>query len=165
MPRRGSSARGALLVATSTSAIVLALAPAASGTIVPQRAMAGVSLGMSRTQVESVAGKPLRVERQHNEFGSLTRFIYPGRVAVDFQGDATVTAVWTTGRKERTARGVGVGSTRAQVLRLVSGARCETTDGLFAHCFVGSFEPGKRVTDFILSNGRVTRITVGFVID
>ena len=75
MPRRGSSARGALLVATSTSAIVLALAPAASGTIVPQRAMAGVSLGMSRTQVESVAGKALRVERQHNEFGSLTRFI------------------------------------------------------------------------------------------
>jgi hypothetical protein len=150
--------------------IVVAIAAASfahavGATIVPQRAIGGVRLGMTKAQVGRAAGKPLRIEHAKNEFGSLTRFVYPGRVSVDFQGNASVTAVWTTGTKERTARGVGVGSTRAQVLRLVAGARCEATDGLFAHCFVGSFEPGKRVTDFILSSGRVTRVTVGFVID
>ena len=75
-----------------------------------------------------------------------------------------MTAVWTTGTKERTARGIGVGSTRAQVLLLVPGARSESQAG-YVHCVVGSFEPGRRVTDFRLSNGRVTRVTVGFVID
>ena len=160
MLRRRALTCGAIVLA----ATALASTPMASGTIVPQRAMAKVSLGMNRAQVERVAGKPLRVERRHNEFGSLTRLVYPGPVTVDFQGNATVTAVWTTGKTERTSRGVGVGSTRAQVLRLVPGARCETTAG-FAHCYVGSFEPGRRVTDFRLSNGRVTRVTVGFVID
>ena len=160
MPARGNGARGFVLLAASA----LALAPAVDAAIVSQRAMAGVSLGMTRAQVARNAGKPLRVEHQNNEFGSLTRLVYPGSITVDFQGNRTVTAVWTTGKKERTARGVGVGSTRAQVLRLVPGARCETTAG-FAHCFVGSFEPGKRVTDFILDRGRVIRVTVGFVID
>ena len=126
--------------------------------------MAGVNLGMTRAQVERAIGKPRRVEHLRNEFGSLTRLIYAGPVVVDLQGNTTVTAVSTIGKSERTARGVGVGSTRAQVLRLVPGARCETTGG-FAHCYVGSFEPGKRVTDFRLSRGLVTRVTVGFVID
>ena len=150
--------------AIAIAAGVVALAPAASGAIVPQRAMAGISLGMTRAQVTRVAGKPLRVAQLHNEFGALTRLSYPGAVVVDFQGNSTVTAVSTTGTRERTAHGVGVGSTRAQVLRHVPGARCETTAG-FAHCYVGSFGPGTRVTDFVLARGRVTRVTVGFVID
>ena len=156
--------RAPLCAAIGLAAAALVLAPVAFGKIIPQRGMAGVSLGLTRTQVTRVAGKPSRVVHKHNEFGSLTRFVYLGSVTVDFQGDATVTAVWTTGPKERTARGIGVGSTRAQVLRLVPGARCESQAG-FANCFVGSFEPGRRVTDFRLSNGRVSRVTVGFVID
>jgi len=150
--------------AAVVAAVGLMLATAASATIVPQRAMAGISLGMTRVQVTRAAGKPLRITHLHNEFGALTRFVYSGALVVDFQGSSTVTAVWTTGTKERTARGVGVGSTRRQVLRLVPSARCETTAG-FTHCYVGTFAPGTRVTDFRLLNGRVTRVTVGFVID
>lgn len=160
MPARGNGARGFVLLAASA----LALAPAVDAAIVPQRAMAGVSLGMTRAQVERAAGKPVRVEHLRNEFGALTRLVFAGAVVVDFQGNANVTAVSTTGKRERTARDVGVGSTRAQVLRLVPASRCETSAG-FAHCFVGSFEPGKRVTDFRLDHGRVTKVTVGFVID
>ena len=160
MPLRKTAAR----IVIALAATALAMAHTAGATIIPQRAMAGVSLGMTRAQVEKAAGKPLRIEHAKNEFGSLTRLVYPGRIMVNFQGNANVTAVWTTGTKERTIRGVGVGSTRAQVLRFVPDVHCETTSG-FAHCFVGSFEPGKRVTDFRLAHGRVTRVTVGFVID
>ncbi len=160
MPSRRASSHAAIAIA----ATALVLTPIASATIVPQRSMAGISLGMSRMQVTRLAGKPLRAEHRSNEFGSLSRLVYAGSITVDFQGNRTVTAISTTGRRERTARGLGVGSTRADVQRLVPGIRCETTAG-FAHCYVGRFEPGRRVTDFRLSYGVVTRVTVGFVVD
>ncbi len=156
--------RASIFGAVALATFTLTLTPTAGARIVPQHAMAGVSLGMTRVQVTRAAGKPLRIGHLRNEFGALTRFVYSGPIVVDFQGNSTVTAVSTTGTKERTARGVGVGSTRRQVLRLVSGARCETTAG-FTHCYVGTFGPGTRVTDFRLLNGRVARVTVGFVID
>ena len=45
-------------------------------------------------------------------------------------------------------------------------SRCRTEFG-FRHCFVGSFMPGRRVTDFFISRatGRVTEVVVGLVID
>lgn len=155
------SMRGAL---TAVAVVASALAATANAKIVPQSAIAGVRLGMTQAQVQSQLGKPLGMEHKQNEFGSYTRFNYFGNLIIDFQGNATVTAVSTTGKTERTARGIGVGSTKAQVLRLVSGVRCETGSG-FAHCYIGSFTPGKRVTDFRLSRGRVARVTIGFVID
>lgn len=146
------------------AAASLVLAPTTGATIRPQRGIAGISLGMTRAQVERAAGRPVRVLQRLNEFGSVTELVYPRAILVDFQGDARVTAVSTTGKLERTSESVGVGSTRAQILRLVRGTRCETTAG-FTHCFLGSFRPGARVTDFSLSHGRVIRVTVGFVID
>ena len=108
-------------------------------------------------------GKPLAVIRRRNEFGPFTEYRYPFLLRVFFQGNERATAVETRGRRERTARGVGVGSTGAQVRRLVRGVRCE--GGRDGHCFVGSFRPGRRVTDFFLRGGRVARIVVGVVID
>jgi hypothetical protein len=83
---------------------------------------------------------------------------------VTFQGNRTVTNVSTTRRSERTARGVGVGVTEAIVRARVSGIRCRT-EVETRHCFVGSFLPGRRVTDFFIGHGRVVRVNVGFVID
>jgi hypothetical protein len=145
-------------------AALLALSPAAGATIHLQRGLAGLEVGMTRAQVERVAGRPIRVRRLRNEFGSVTQLFYPHALLVTLQGDRRVTALSTTGRIERTRSGIGVGSTGAQVLRLVPGTRCETTGG-FGHCFLGSFTPGARVTDFALKNRRVSRVTVGIVID
>ncbi len=54
---------------------------------------------------------------------------------VTFQGNATVTAISTTGKHERTNGGSGVGSTE-QALRSELNVRCETL-GDFRHCYLG----------------------------
>jgi hypothetical protein len=75
--------------------------------------------------------------------------------------DRKVFNLSTTAKSEKTATGVGVGSTAAAVKSGVKGARCDQK-----HCWVGRFEGGRKVTDFQLSaKGRVTRVTVGYVLD
>lgn len=119
---------------------------------------------MSQERVREVLGQPLRVIHGANDFGPYTEFRYPHLVRVTFQGNASVTAVSTTGRFERTSAGVGVGSAESDVEAGVPGVRCEAAGNL-RECHVGSFTPGKRVTSFLLRKGVVARVTVGFVID
>jgi hypothetical protein len=141
---------------------VLALAAAAGAAIVPQKGIAGVSLGMTQAQVRSVLGKPPKVKHGTGAFGPYTKFQYPGLV-VTFQGK--VSDVTTTRSSERTSTGVGVGSKEADVRAKVKGVKCKTESGGFRHCYVGSFLPGKRVTDFRIKHGKVTSVEVGFVSD
>jgi hypothetical protein len=149
--------------ALCVTALVLALAEPGSAAIVPQRSIAGVRLEMTRAQVRAALGAPRSAVHGSNEFGSFTVYRYRG-LRVTFQGNRTVTDVFTTRPTERTARGVGAGSTEAQVRARVAHVRCRSESG-FRHCFVGSFLPGKRVTDFRIRRGRVTSVDVGFVVD
>jgi hypothetical protein len=148
----------------ATGAAALAMVAPAGAAIVVQKGMAGVRLGMTKTAVRGALGAPIGQLTGENEFGPYTEYRYHHRVRVFFQGNATVTAVSTTGTFERTAGGVGVGSTEAAVKEGVGGVRCMTELG-FRHCLVGRLEPGRRVTDFHLRNGEVVRVVVGFVID
>ena len=152
-----------MLVATSIAA--LALAGAAGATIVPQSGMAGVQLGMTKAQVKGVLGKPSRIVHGTNDFGSYTEFGYPYRLVVTFQGNANVSGIATTGVHERTANGAGVGSTEGRLRIRVPHLTCESVTSSFRHCFLGQFIAGHRVTDFRIGRGKVTRVTIGFVID
>jgi hypothetical protein len=113
--------------------------------------------------VRAKLGAPARIRRGTNDFGPFVQLVYP-RVTVTFQNGPKATGVRTTSRLERTARGVGVGSTEAQVRARVAGIRCESV-GDFRHCFVGRFLAGRLVTDFQLRKGRVSVVVIGYVLD
>ena len=149
------------LIAAVTAALALAL-PAGS-TIVPQISIGGVKLGMTQAKVRSILGKPTTTKRGSNDFGSYVTFYYTG-YQVNFQGVTNVTQIDTTTAKERTASGLGVGSTKAQVQAKLHGAKCEGPRA-GGHCYLGKFLPGAHVTDFSFRNGKVWNVTVGIVID
>ena len=141
----------------------LALAGSAQAAIVPQQGIGGARLGMTQEEVKDALGAPRTVRRASNEIGPYVTFTYPS-VQVTFFGGLRATSIVTRSAKQRTARGVGVGSTEARVAAAVPGVTCVTESG-YRHCYVGTWQPGKKVSDFTIRNGRVTRVTVGYVID
>ncbi|HEV3377906.1 MAG TPA: hypothetical protein VG126_11575 [Thermoleophilaceae bacterium] len=150
------------------SALVVAatlLAPASAEAIIQlDRGIAGARLGNTKAEVKTALGQPKRIRNGTNDFGPFTVFVYAGRINVTFQSGNTVTAVTTRGLGDRTARGIGVRSTRAAVEQRVPGVDCNTFMGTTI-CQRGEGLPGERVTAFFVRNGRVVRVTVGIVID
>ena len=144
-------------------AAALALAAGAQAAIVPQQGIGGARLGMSQKAVRAALGAPTTVRRPPNELAPTVVYTYPA-VQVTFFGGFRATSVATRSAAQRTAGGVGVGSTEARVAAAVPGVRCVTDSG-HRHCYVGVWQPGRKVTDFTIRKGRVTRVTVGFVID
>jgi len=156
-------ARPVRLSSVATGLAALAVAGGATAAIVPQQQIHGVTVGMSAAQVRAKLGKPTKVTHGRNDFGKWTAFHYPG-LSINFQSGTGATAIATLLRGQRTARGVGVGSTIAAVKTNVPGAKCVTEFGLF-HCYVGRWEPGRIVTDFSIAKGHVSRVTLGRVLD
>jgi hypothetical protein len=144
--------------------VPLAAPAAASALIQVDKGIAGARLGNTRAEVRTALGTPRSIRSGTNPFGRFVEYRYRGRIRVLFQGRRRVSSVSTTGRGDRTARNVGVGSRESTVKQRVRGVRCETLGGVRS-CHTGAFNPGEIVTDFMLRRGRVVRVTVGRVID
>ena len=153
-----------LPIALATVVAALVLPASASALIQIDRGIAGARLNNTQAEVRAALGKPVRVIRDRNIFGPTLTFTYRGGIRVFFQGRRTVTAVFLTGRGDRTRRGVGVGSSEQAVRNRVPGVTCDTVSGTRS-CHTNEFLPGQRITDFRIRNGRVTRVAVSFVID
>ena len=137
-----------LLAFTAAGVSLLAVQPALA-TIRPQQGMSRVVLGMTKAQVRARLGRPV---------GSGDARFYYARVWVGFRLGRVV-EVTTTRSTERTASGVGVDSSEADVRRSYPSVVCAPFGG-FRRCRLGSGLPGTRATDFMLGHGRVLQLTV-----
>ena len=154
-----------LVAVLALTAGVTLSAPASAGAVIQlDRGIAGARIGNTKAEVRTALGQPARVRNGTNDFGPFTVFVYNGGIRVSFQSGNAVTAVSTKGLGDRTARGVGVRSTRAAVEQRVPGVECDTFMGTTI-CQRGEGLPGERVTAFFIRGGRVVRVTVGIVID
>jgi hypothetical protein len=152
-----------VLAVVAVSAVALALPASGAGAIVVQKGIAGAELHMTKTQVRAKLGAPTRIRSGRNDFGRYTMFFYP-RVTVTFQSGSRVTALRTVSPLERTAAGVGVGSSVARVKARVPHVVCSTELGS-RQCVVGKLLPGRIVTAFAIKHGRVATVIVGIVLD
>jgi hypothetical protein len=140
------------LAAVAAAAVLLTAAADASATIVPQKGMSGVALGMTKAQVRARLGGPV---------GTGPGRWYYARVWVGFRG-GRVTEITTTRSTERTRGGLGVDSSESSLRASYPGLSC-TSAPPFRRCRLGSGAPHTRVTDFMLGHGRVLQISVALL--
>lgn len=155
--------RSALAVTALLLALAVMAPQQARAAIVVNDSIAGVGLGMSRSEVRGVLGTAASVSTGTNAFGFYRVWHYR-RLHVTFQGGSIATSIRTTRLSQRTASGVGMGSTEPQVHAGLTGESCQSFAGV-RHCRVGTLDPGGVVTDFALVGGVVVRIDMGYVID
>jgi hypothetical protein len=151
-------------VALLAAVLALAFPAIASATILINRGMFGVSLGETMKQARQKLGAP--GDASHT--GGRTIWLYSRRkLGLEFRGTHNLLHfLYTENPKERTARGVGVGSSEQDVMRLVPGVKCGTTPGLpGTDCFVFADRHGSTYgTDFsIAKNGRVGNVSIDWL--
>ena len=114
------------------AAVTALAAPAPAGaSIVVQKGMLGVSMGMKISQVTARLGPPDAVSHPTNEiFGRFTRYRY-GEVRVEFfDSDSSAFHFYTSGRSARTTNGVGVGTPESYLRSAIQGESCRNEGGL-----------------------------------
>jgi hypothetical protein len=154
-----------------TLALLAAGAAPAAAEIVPQESIAGVRLKMSKAEVAAVLGQPARKRRYVGGSGADDHFAtwtYKRRgYAVSFlrRGTYRVSSITVTGGSERTATGVGIGSTRAEVKAGVPAVHCKRYDPTYATCFIGKSRIGDITTAFRLDRrNRVKEISLAKIL-
>jgi hypothetical protein len=141
------------LAAIASAAVLAASAAAdASATIVPQKGMSGVALGMTKAQVRARLGGPI---------GTGGGRWYYARVWVGFRAGRAV-EITTTRSTERTSGGLGVDSSESSLRASYPALKCAAATP-FRRCRLGSGAPGTRVTDFMIGHGRVLQITIALL--
>lgn len=149
-----------------SAAAFLAVAAPASGSVRLGVGINGVKIGQTQAQVRANLGSPSKTVKSKNDFGPVTTFRYTAlKMVVTFQNNSNVTDVATTGLGDRTAGGVGVGSSLAYLKAKLVGEKCESVTGSLSICHIGKLGAGSRVTTFRLKSQKVTEVSVGIVID
>ena len=130
------------------------------------RSIAGVKVGDTIALVRNELGPPSRLIQGRNDFGPYSQLLYtPLKLEVFSQGRRVVTHVTTKNREERTAGGLGVGSTYSAVRAAFRTEHCESAGPGQRLCNIGALRVGRKVTTFRFTNLRVVSVSVGTVLD
>jgi hypothetical protein len=139
---------------------VLAAAPAALANIVIGQSIAGVKLSATKAQVKKVLGPPTSSDP--------TNFFYPTSVGlrINFKS-GRVGAILSFSKKQKTAKGITIGSSRARLKSAYPKAKC--SEGPFGpnslYCAVTAHYRGRKsFTSFLFetTTGGVVEIELGF---
>jgi hypothetical protein len=148
----------AFVVAVAAAALNV---PVAGATIVPQIGIGGANVGMTPAAVKAKLGPPLRSASYKNDDGSTSQELYYKTFTVIiFKGE--VAGVDTTSPKEKTASGVGVGTTETLLRRTIKGLVCKVSYGHRA-CTLGDASSKKsRITQFTIDQAtkKVKRVAI-----
>jgi hypothetical protein len=156
------------LVAGLATVGMLFTAQAGLASIVPQKGIADVELGMTTQEVRGVLGPPDRyVTVQEDAFITYRRWIYDWhklRVGVIGATGAMLTVLNVTTRspEEQTARGARVGITETSLRQRHPRVECSSYHRVRT-CALG--DPAGRQTGFVIRSGRVERIFVADVFE
>jgi hypothetical protein len=136
-------------IALLTAVLTFAFAAVADATLAVNHGMFGVSLGNTMQQVRHNLGSPDEIDHH----AGTTAWSYDSRgLFIDFRA-GRVHDLSTGSPSQRTASGVGVGSSETAVMRLVPGVRCApNSQGLQGiECVAAS---GNALTDFHVTSRR-----------
>lgn len=130
----------------------------------PGRSVAGVRLGATAAQVRQVLGRPDAV-RPSELHGAWRRFVYRSRrLRVTIEDRGRVWNIRSLSPADRTAGGLGVGSTERQLRDGLPRLRCRAWGGSGARrtwrVCADDRSPVRPFTEFTLIHDRVVMVTV-----
>jgi hypothetical protein len=157
----------AVLLALSCAAIMVA-APSALANIVIGQSIAGVKLGDSEAQVIALLGEPASKESAGPAYPGVVNIVYPLSVGLHFTvTNGQVSGVLSFSKKQKTSKGITIGSSRAQMKRAYPKAKC--AEGPYgpksAYCAVLThFHGRKSFTSFLFqtAKGGAVEIETGY---
>jgi hypothetical protein len=134
----------------------MAVCALAQARIVVDKSIDGAKLGMSRAEVARILGRAKLEPGGGGEYeyrhGSYQVIFTSGRAS----------SIETFARNQRTANGLRVGASLAQVRAREPRVHCGSDNGEM-DCYLGTIKRGHRYTDFFFENGRssMTAVIVG----
>jgi hypothetical protein len=133
---------------------IIAAAPVASANIVVGQSIASVKLGDSQSQVKAVLGSPTLEQPPDYQGNVEWNYAKPPLLgAMSFATNGEMIGFWTSSKQQKTNKGIGPGSSLAQVRRAYPKTKCS----------VGPFGP-KSLICVLKSkyNGRVVETAFPF---
>ena len=164
--RRSINVVAALLVLSCAG--IMAAAPSALASIVIGQSVAGVKLGDSEAQVTAILGPPTSKESAGPAYPGVVNIVYPTSIGLHFTlTNGRVSGALFFSKKQKTNKGITMGSSRAQLKRAYPQAKC--AEGPYGpkslYCAVlAHFHGRKSFTSFLFgtAKGGVVEMELGY---
>lgn len=157
----------AVLCALSSVGVMVAASSALASIVIGQ-SVAGVKLGDTEAQMTAILGQPTSKESAGPAYPGVVNIYYPTSVGLHFSmTNGRVNGALFFSKKQKTNKGIGMGSSRAQLKRAYPKAKC--LEGPYGpqslYCAVlARFHGRKSFTSFLFgtAKGGVVEMELGY---